>query len=497
MYHKKMIRNRLWICGSSVLFIVIGIILICLRSVMYKSIFSMLLTMEPGSFSFTMWRENPIPLTLQVYLYNWTNPEQLFNRTVKPHFKQLGPYVFDETKKKVNITWHKNDTVSYYYLKRWWFNEAKSTNNLTDLVTSIAPVKMTTATVAKDWNIFAKKSISFYLTSLGSKIYDTHAAGDILFNGYDDPIINLSHKLPMFAAPDLPGFDKFGWFYTRNDSRTYEGLFNMGVGRSTKLGELYAWKDMKQTPFYPGHCGKVEGSGGDFFQTNLKKDTVIKMFSPDMCRFIEFEFEKEEIVGGILGYKYSVGKRVLDNGTKITDRKCFNKDPNVRSGIVDISACRYGSPAYVSLPHFHKADPFYTTAIEGLQPDDDIHNFFMTFEPTTGIPLKVAARLQLNLKLQPIPSIRMYENAPTTYIPVLWFEQVAIVPGYMTFLLQVFLRLENLILGLGIFITMSAVLLQIYTCRKLYTTKVFEDPEIITREQVPLTLKNKEVEISR
>jgi hypothetical protein len=77
----------------------------------------------------------------------------------------------------------------------------------------------------------------------------------------------------------------------------------------------------------------------------------------------------------------------------------------------------------MSFPHFYHGDEFYTEQIDGMKPDKDKHQFFMTFEPKTAIPLEVAARFQINILSEPIPNIPMYRDVPKKILPILWFEQ--------------------------------------------------------------------------
>lgn len=94
----------------------------------------------------------------------------------------------------------------------------------------------------------------------------------------------------------------------------------------------------------------------------------------------------------------------------------------------------------MSFPHFYYADSSYHQQIEGMLPDKEKHQFFMSFEPVsnfflyltnfnflifqkTAIPLEVAARFQINLLVESIPSVAMYRDIPRTFVPVLWFEQ--------------------------------------------------------------------------
>jgi len=41
-----------------------------------------------------MWKKPPIPLVMNVFLFNCTNPEQLLEKNYKPEVVQMGPYRF-------------------------------------------------------------------------------------------------------------------------------------------------------------------------------------------------------------------------------------------------------------------------------------------------------------------------------------------------------------------------------------------------------------------
>jgi hypothetical protein len=58
-----------------------------------------------------------------------------------------------------------------------------------------------------------------------------------------------------------------------------------------------------------------------------------------------------------------------------------------------------------------------------MNPDRKRHQTYYTLEPTTGIPLDVAARFQINLLLQTSEYIKLYSGVPTIFFPVLWFEE--------------------------------------------------------------------------
>ncbi|XP_050293736.1 uncharacterized protein LOC126734243 [Anthonomus grandis grandis] len=496
MYPRKHVRRCALFCGFSALLVVLGIVIICFRTFIYKSILSKIFVLNPGSYIYDVWRKNPIPMSLDLYLFNWTNPEDVLNGTSKPILQELGPYSFDETKEKVNLTWNSNNTVSFYHLKKWWFNSERSNGTLHDPVTSVNPIALSTALAAKSWHAVIKRGINIFFRSLDVNVYGTHTAGECLFDGYKDPLLSMANHLPVQLS-NAPNYDKFGWFYTRNNSEKFEGQFNMDTGHTGQLGELYSWKFMNQTPYFSNKCGKVGGSAGEFFPSDLRKESLIKFFSADLCRFVQLEFEKEVIVSGVVGYKYTAQDRFLDNGTKIPENKCFCGNEQCQPyGVLDISACRYGSPAYVSLPHFNKADPYYTSLLEGVKPVKDRHDFFMIFEPKTGLPLQVSARLQVNLLMQSVPGVGVFSKVPRVYMPILWFEQNVLIPEDLIFYLRILSNFENICLAVGIICILSSILLESCYCYRICTTKVINRKQhVITRgdpiEEIPLKHKEK------
>ena len=82
------------------------------------------------------------------------------------------------------------------------------------------------------------------------------------------------------------------------------------------------------------------------------------------------------------------------------------------------------SPAFVSLPHFHQADPSYLRQFQyGLSPDAARHESSFWVEPKSSIPVKVTMRLQLNILLRKVEGIEyLFKNLQEVMYPVFWFE---------------------------------------------------------------------------
>lgn len=111
------------------------------------------------------WKVSPLPLDFDIYLFNWTNPEDYYDGSPrKPRFEQLGPYRFRETPDKVDIVWHEaNNSVSFRKKAIFHFDAEGSNGTLSDIITTVD-----TVTHVSVWNSFLSLDMltfSFYLFS--------------------------------------------------------------------------------------------------------------------------------------------------------------------------------------------------------------------------------------------------------------------------------------------------------------------------------------------
>ena len=109
---------------------------------------------------------------------------------------------------------------------------------------------------------------------------------------------------------------------------------------------------------------------------------------------------------------------------------------NLPNGLLNVSACKYNSPAYVSLPHFYLAD---AALLDQFHPDSDLrpsqehHSAHLSLMPVQGIPLEVAIRLQINILYRPFTGfeIDLFKDVPPTFYPAVWFETTTEMPEDM------------------------------------------------------------------
>jgi scavenger receptor class B, member 1 len=151
------------------------------------------------------------------------------------------------------------------------------------------------------------------------------------------------------------------------------------------LGAVQQFNYLDHNKLYSGECAKIYGSAGELFPPKRLRDSIA-LYTPDLCRSIPFDYERDVTVHGVTGYRYTGGERAVDNGTKFPQNLCFNgkNDVVVPSGVMNISACRYGSPVFMSFPHYFAGDQFFLDEVDGLEPSKAKHESYFTLEPVSG-----------------------------------------------------------------------------------------------------------------
>ena len=192
----------------------------------------------------------------------------------------------------------------------------------------------------------------------------------------------------------------------RENVSDYDGVFNMFTGASDlyKVGQIAEWNYARNISenITDGECGRIRGSAGEFFPPHRDR-THLDFFAPDICRTLSFNYREDVDVLGISGYKFVLDENTVDNSTGENGYNCYNPQADdevlLPRGLLNVSACKFDSPAYISYPHFYLADEdlldFFHEESD-IKPEREKHQTFISLEPTGGIPLEVKVRLQIN-----------------------------------------------------------------------------------------------------
>ncbi|XP_039751096.1 protein croquemort-like [Pararge aegeria] len=406
-----------------------------------------MMILSPTSTSFGIWREVPIPMYLECFMFNITNVEDIVaGKNVPVQVEQLGPYVYREFHIKENITWNDNNTVTFYNKRTWVFQPEMSNGSLSDGITSINPIVATIAYILRHQPKAIRVTVNVFMRMFHENMFITANVSSWLFDGIQDPVLDITKRFPDFPI-NIP-FDRFGWFYERNNSREFDGIFLMNTGASdfSQLGNLEKWKYSNMTVFRD-ECGEVRGSTGELWAPEIGQPEVT-IFAPDICTYMVLPDSGPVRVQGIDGVEYAANDSLFDNGHNYPNKECYcdvvRDDDCLPPGALNVSACRYGAPAFVSQPHFYNMHPHYPAKIRGLKPTDDM-NFKLSLEMYTGMPLQVSAQLQINLLVRHVGGMAINNQFadPDVLVPMFWFRQEVIMDDHFSRLARFALNLRS------------------------------------------------------
>uniref|UniRef100_A0AAR5QBN4 Sensory neuron membrane protein 2 n=1 Tax=Dendroctonus ponderosae TaxID=77166 RepID=A0AAR5QBN4_DENPD len=248
------------------------------------------------------------------------------------------------------------------------------------------------------------------------------------------------------------------------------GQKNATIGEITQLDHQTTLNVWSKDQF---ECNRVSGLT-TVFPTGVGFDTTFQSFSEDICRTVSFEYSRRDMVGLIKGNRYEALKSTFNtskNACFCTDHtRNFDGDVGcLYDGVLDLTTCQ-GAPVLVSFPHLLYADSRYLDKVAGLNPDPSKHAMFVTLEPTSGTPLKVAKRVQFNLLLRSVRNITSLEAVGKSIVPMFWIEESTTLPEkyqdviknkiYRTLLILDIVRYA--VLALAITVIVCCIVLFIY-----------------------------------
>ncbi|KAF6201274.1 hypothetical protein GE061_005721 [Apolygus lucorum] len=131
-------------------------------------------------------------------------------------------------------------------------------------------------------------------------------------------------------------------------------------------------------------------------------------------------------------------------------------------------------PVVLGFPHFYRASSRYQNAVGGLSPHQDKHESFVALEPTTGIPIKGAKRIQINFQVKGTPAMTMTKNAPDTLMPFLWLdeqveladEQLSMIKDTLLKMLKIFNIVNWVLIAVGSLMVFVGCLMSFLSARR-------------------------------
>ncbi|XP_051268495.1 lysosome membrane protein 2 isoform X1 [Dicentrarchus labrax] len=410
------------------------------RTLMHNRLKKELVLVE-GSRVFESWKTPPPPVYMEYFFFNVTNVDE-FLGGAKPEVKQVGPYTYREYRYKDNVSMVDNGTkVSAYTIKSFVFLREKSVGDPTeDMITTVNIPAWAVMTKVKG-SFWKSNLVSIWMNSIGSGLFTTRTVQELLW-GYEDPLLVRVSS----SNPDVERV--FGLMYKKNESHSGEFVYHTGEQNYMDYGRVATWKGESKLNFWTSdQSNNINGSDGSAFHPLLNKDERIYIFTPDLCRSIYMEFEKDVEVKGIPAYRFTPPRSVLASKEENPANEGFCVHPKecLGTGLLKVSPCRKGAPVVASFPHFHLADSKYVDAIEGMTPQREHHQTYLDLNPTTGVIVRANKRAQVNILISRISGFPKTRGLNDTIFPVMFLNESVVIDDVSAARVQKLLLIVTLV----------------------------------------------------
>ncbi|XP_034048827.1 lysosome membrane protein 2-like isoform X2 [Thalassophryne amazonica] len=443
------------------------------RKLMHNRLKKEIILVE-GSRVFESWKTPPPPVFMEFFFFNITNVDA-FLKGSKPVVTQVGPYTYREYRYKENVSMVENGTrVSAYTTKSFVFLREKSVGDpAVDLITTVNIPTWAVMDKLKESYVKAYMA-SIWMTSLGATLFTTRNVDELLW-GYEDNLL-------AYLATSNRNVEKiFGLMYKKNGSNDGEFVYHTGEQNYMDYGRVETWKGQSQLTFWTSNqSNSINGSDGSAFHPLLSKDERIYIFTPDLCRSIYMEFEKDVEVKGIPAYRFTPPRSVMASKKENPANQgfCLSPEECLGTGLLKVSPCRKGAPVVASFPHFYLGDEKYISAIEGMSPQRIHHQTFLDLNPTTGVIVRANKRAQVNILLQRISGFSKTRGLTETIFPVMFINESVVIDDAsaarvqkLLLIVKVMSNFPLIIVGLGAIMLVVLTILLVRAHRQKTTTE--------------------------
>ncbi|XP_039735186.1 scavenger receptor class B member 1 isoform X2 [Pteropus medius] len=450
-----------WVAGAlgftGLLCAVLGAVMIVAVPSIIKQLVLKNVRIDPSSLSFSMWKEIPIPFYFSAYFFDIVNPNEILQGE-KPQVRQRGPYVYREFRRKSNITFNDNDTVSFLEYRSFQFQPDKSNGLESDYIVMPNILVLGASVMMEDKPMSLKLIMTLIFTTFNERAFMNRTVGEIMW-GYEDPLMQLINK---YFPNMFPFKGKFGLFAEFNNSDS--GLFTVftGIKNFSRIHLVDKWNGVSKVNYWHSdQCNMINGTSGQMWAPFMTPESSLEFYSPEACRSMKLIYEEEGTFEGIPTYRFKAPNTLFANGTVYPPNEGFC--PCLESGIQNISTCRFNAPLFLSHPHFYNADPVLAEAVLGLNPNEKDHSLFLDIHPVTGIPMNCSVKLQLSLYIKAIRGIGQTGQIKPVVLPLLWFEERGAMEGQTleTFYTQLVLMPKVLHYAQYVLLAVGCVLLLI------------------------------------
>ncbi|XP_077984532.1 lysosome membrane protein 2-like [Glandiceps talaboti] len=431
------------------------------------------LVLEKSSYIYDTWQHPTDPVHMQFWFWDLRNQHEVLNGE-QPIVVQKGPYTYREHLEKVDIKWNGNDTVSFRQIYSYVFQPNMSSGPESDVITTMNIPLVTIVNMLKS-QIGPIQDIADILVEIlgDAKLFKPLSVKDIVW-GYRDPIFNLIYNLTGTSIVPSPDF---GLFLGKNNSDDGEYTVFTGKKDINKLNIIDRWNgDMNLHWWSDIYANMINGTDASLNPPFTSPHDLHYVFPSIACRSLPGEFLETTSVRGIAVDRFAGPSYVFDNATDYPPNSGFCiPDVNhcLPSGFLDVSKCQQGAPIVLSLPHYLFVKD-QSHVLPFMNPSMEEHQTYVEAHRLTGVTLRAAKRMQINVHLQSNPHYEEFVKVREVFYPILWlnesymmgesnaeeFKTKVVLPVTVTFIVQ------WAVLALGLFILIVAFITLLHRIRR-------------------------------
>ncbi|XP_067945484.1 lysosome membrane protein 2-like isoform X2 [Watersipora subatra] len=451
---------------AGVILLILGIILIPVFNLIVKEELNTMIPMSNTSSTLSTWKDpgDSVNMNMKFYFFDLTNPSEVAEGK-KPYVIQRGPYTYKEIKVKKNVTFDTEaHTATYVEPRTLVFDRSLSVGDENDTFITINVPLVAVVTMIQ--SIPAAEMVLSGLIDFGlikdEQLFKRLSVYQLIW-GYKDPLMELLAPLVKAANISLPvpmdGY--FGFLYKKNE--TDDGVYTVNTGQAglNSFMQVQEWNHKSTLSFWKTkYCNMINGTDGTMYHPFIDVKDKLFLFSSDLARSIDVVFSSKHYLHDVPQYRFKPPAALFGYPPDNYDNACYCLgDECPHNGVLNITAVQ-GAPVFVSQPHFLNGK-YYEATIGGLHPDEERHNTFIDVEPTTGIVMKGAKRLQMNLYVKQNAFVWEMSKMRTMLYPLLWLDESATIndKGLSTFK-DMFFNIQQLMYTISyILIAVSAAII--------------------------------------
>ncbi|KAF6210735.1 hypothetical protein GE061_013845 [Apolygus lucorum] len=350
-----------------------------------------IVSLQDGGIVFNIWKAPTFPFYVTLYVFNYTNVEKFLAGEEKAKLEELGPFVFEERSVMFDFKFDGNDFLTYTENRTHTFLPERSNGTLNDTIIVPNLVYISAVSMMRNEGMLKQMSTSALITGLRTELFQEVTAKQIIL-GYDDSFSSLARKMNDRRANPEP----FGLLVQRNGVGHDRITVGTGVANQSDLGLVNKINGVGELAWNGPTCNDLHGSDGTLYPSVDVMSDRVYTYAGALCRKFPMEFHSETEANGFPARRFKLPGNVFDNATENPENACFCQEDCPPSGAFSVSPCFQGSPLVISFPHFLYGSKELLENFEGLNPDPDLHEFFLDIHEV-GIPLGGHTRLQLNI----------------------------------------------------------------------------------------------------